>query len=194
MCAICRWTADSRSLSSPTFVQYTIFVTARLTVVVYRNDQITVEDCLKLNPARVVVSPGPGNPSTAGISKKVIEAFAGKVPIFGVCLGHQSIFELYGGTITRAPTMMHGKVSAIYHDNKGIFEGMPQGFEATRYHSLVGDPETLPECLEVSARTADGMYFSGFISIDDILLNNSNLVIVQGYIYFQAGFRLIPIY
>jgi len=116
-----------------------------------------VDECLALNPARVVISPGPGNPSTAGISKDVIDAFKGKVPILGVCLGHQSIIELFGGDIVRAPTIMHGKTSPIQHDGKGLFKDLPQQLKVTRYHSLVGEPSTLPSCLTVTSTTADGV-------------------------------------
>ncbi|MCX8030205.1 MAG: aminodeoxychorismate/anthranilate synthase component II [Thermodesulfovibrionales bacterium] len=124
---------------------------------VYRNDKITLEEIEKLNPDRIVISPGPCSPKEAGISISVIKYFGGKIPILGVCLGHQAIGAAYGGEIVRAPTLMHGKTSLIFHDGLTIFEGLPSPFEATRYHSLVIKRETIPDCLEISAWTADGV-------------------------------------
>jgi anthranilate synthase / indole-3-glycerol phosphate synthase / phosphoribosylanthranilate isomerase len=126
-------------------------------VVVWRNDQATVEQCEALKPDHVVISPGPGNPSEAGISKDVIRAFAGKVPVLGVCLGHQSIYEVFGGTVTGAGEIKHGKLSAIEHDGKGVFAGLPESFNACRYHSLAGTNDTLPADLEVTARSESGI-------------------------------------
>jgi anthranilate synthase/aminodeoxychorismate synthase-like glutamine amidotransferase len=123
---------------------------------VYRNDKITVEAIKKLKPAKIVISPGPGRPEGAGISCAVIKDFAGKVPILGVCLGHQSIGYVYGARIVRAKELMHGKTSKIYHNKKDIFKGLPFPFEATRYHSLVVRKKGLPACLEVIAWTKDG--------------------------------------
>ncbi len=123
---------------------------------VFRNDKITILEIEKLNPERIVISPGPCTPKEAGISIDVIKHFAGKVPILGVCLGHQSIGAAYGGEIINAPRLMHGKTSIIHHDGKTIFEGLPNPFEATRYHSLVIKRETLPECLEITAWTDIG--------------------------------------
>jgi len=122
-------------------------------VVVERNDQITIDDIKKLAPERIMISPGPCTPSEAGISIEVINHFKGKLPIFGVCLGHQSIGQAFGGDIIRAEEIMHGKTSSIYHRGIGIFEGIPKPFEATRYHSLVIDEDTLPACLEITAWT-----------------------------------------
>ncbi|HIQ14471.1 MAG TPA: aminodeoxychorismate/anthranilate synthase component II [Leucothrix sp.] len=122
-------------------------------VVVERNDQITIDDIKKLAPERIMISPGPCTPSEAGISIEVINHFKGKLPIFGVCLGHQSIGQAFGGDIIRAEEIMHGKTSSIYHRGIGIFEGIPKPFEATRYHSLVIDEDTLPGCLEITAWT-----------------------------------------
>lgn len=125
---------------------------------VERNDAVTVDAiALEIKPARIVISPGPGTPAKAGITLETIKRMAGKVPILGVCLGHQAIGEAYGGKIVHAPTLMHGKTSEIAHDGKGIFAGIENPFAATRYHSLVVDPKTLPEVLEVSARTQDGV-------------------------------------
>ena len=125
-------------------------------VVVHRNDKITIEDVGKLNPDMIVVSPGPCPPKEAGISVDVIKEFAGRTPILGVCLGHQSMAYAYGADIVRAGRLLHGKTSQIHHDGKGIFKGVPDPFEATRYHSLLVDRETLPECFEVSEWTDEG--------------------------------------
>jgi len=126
-------------------------------VQVYRNDQITVAEIQRLAPAKIVISPGPCTPTEAGISCDVIREFAGRVPLLGVCLGHQCIGEVFGGEIVRAPALFHGKTSMIYHDGKTIFRGLPRPFEATRYHSLVIRRDTLPDCLELSAETDDGV-------------------------------------
>lgn len=122
---------------------------------VYRNDKISVDEIDRASPDRIVVSPGPGVPAAAGISEDVIHHFHGKVPILGVCLGHQAIGEVFGGRIVPAPTLMHGKVSRITHDNRTVFLGLPQGFVATRYHSLI--VADIPECLEVTATSDDGV-------------------------------------
>jgi anthranilate synthase/aminodeoxychorismate synthase-like glutamine amidotransferase len=124
---------------------------------VYRNDQITVAEIEQLAPEKIVISPGPCTPTEAGISCDIIREFAGRVPLLGVCLGHQCIGEVFGGEIVRAPALFHGKTSMIYHDGKTIFRGLPRPFEATRYHSLVIRRETLPDCLELSAETDDGV-------------------------------------
>ncbi|MBI5182699.1 MAG: aminodeoxychorismate/anthranilate synthase component II [Nitrospirae bacterium] len=123
---------------------------------VYRNDKIKAEDIVRLNPDRIVISPGPCTPKEAGISIEVIRYFAGKIPILGVCLGHQAIGEAFGGDVVRAERLMHGKTSMIYHDGRTIFENIPNPFEATRYHSLIIKRETLPSCLEISAETKEG--------------------------------------
>ena len=120
---------------------------------VYRNNKITIREIERLAPQRIVISPGPCTPKEAGISVEVIRYFSGKIPVLGVCLGHQSIGAAFGGDIIRAPRLMHGKTSLIYHDGKTIFSGLPNPFEATRYHSLVREKESLPECLEVTAWT-----------------------------------------
>jgi anthranilate synthase/aminodeoxychorismate synthase-like glutamine amidotransferase len=126
-------------------------------VVVRRNDEVTPDECLALAPDHVVISPGPGTPADAGVSKEVVRTFAGKVPVLGVCLGHQSIYEVFGGRVTGAGEIRHGKVSPITHDGKGVFAGLPQGFRACRYHSLAGTPETLPDVLEVTATSDSGI-------------------------------------
>jgi anthranilate synthase/aminodeoxychorismate synthase-like glutamine amidotransferase len=124
---------------------------------VYRNDAITLEQIRDLKPERIVVSPGPGVPKDAGITIEVIRAFAGKIPILGVCLGNQAIGEAFGGRVVRAPYLMHGKTSEICHDSATIFRGLPYRFKATRYHSLIVEKEDLPDALEVSATTPDGL-------------------------------------
>jgi len=122
---------------------------------VYRNDALTVEEVAALRPQQIVISPGPCTPNEAGISVDLIRALAGSVPILGVCLGHQSIGAAFGGRIVRAEQIMHGKTSPIIHDSKTLFRNLPSPFEATRYHSLIIDPESLPACLECSAWTAE---------------------------------------
>lgn len=125
-------------------------------VIVFRNDKITIPEIEKIKPERIVISPGPCTPKEAGISIDVIKYFKGKLPILGVCLGHQAIGAAFGGRIVRAKNLMHGKTSIIFHDGKTIFEGIPSPFEATRYHSLVIERETLPEELIITAWTEDG--------------------------------------
>jgi anthranilate synthase component 2 len=124
-------------------------------VLVYRNDKITPEEIEKLKPERIIISPGPGNPDDAGISKDVIRRFEGKVPILGVCLGHQCIGDVYGSDIVRGNRIMHGKVSEVYHQGEGIFKGIPSPFIATRYHSLIVDPATLKDPLKLIAWTEE---------------------------------------
>lgn len=124
-------------------------------VVVWRNDEISVDAIIKAAPEKIVISPGPCTPNEAGISLEVIERLAGSIPILGICLGHQSIGQAFGGHIIRAPKVMHGKLSAIHHSGVGVFEGLPSPYQATRYHSLVIDPSTLPKSLEVTAWTED---------------------------------------
>ena len=123
---------------------------------VFRNNEITPDEAVALNPDRVLLSPGPCSPREAGVTLEIIKAFAGRKPIFGVCLGHQSIGHYFGGNVIRADRLMHGKTSPIRHKDTDVFRGMPQGFAATRYHSLVIEKSTLPDCLEISAQTEDG--------------------------------------
>jgi anthranilate synthase component 2 len=120
---------------------------------VYRNDAITLKEIAELAPRQIVISPGPCTPKEAGISVPLIQHFAGRIPLLGVCLGHQSIGEAFGGRVVRAKRVMHGKLSAIHHHGEGVFKGLPSPFEATRYHSLVVEQESLPDCLEVTAWT-----------------------------------------
>ncbi|WJI23706.1 aminodeoxychorismate/anthranilate synthase component II [Thermosynechococcus sp. QKsg1] len=124
---------------------------------VFRNDKITLDEIAALAPAGIVISPGPGRPADAGISEALIRTYAGTLPILGVCLGHQAIGEVFGGTVTLAPTLMHGKTSEIYHSGVGVFQNLPQPFTATRYHSLVIDRDSCPDVLEITAWTEDGL-------------------------------------
>jgi len=123
---------------------------------VYRNDRISIDEIEKQAPSKIVISPGPCTPSKAGISKEVVRHFAGKIPLLGVCLGHQSVAEAFGGDIIKARKLMHGKTSMIQHDGKTVFQGLPNPFEATRYHSLVVNRKTLPDCFEITAESDDG--------------------------------------
>jgi anthranilate synthase/aminodeoxychorismate synthase-like glutamine amidotransferase len=125
-------------------------------VLVHRNDQITIDQARSLAPTHLCISPGPGTPHDAGVSMAMIEAFAGVVPVFGVCLGHQSMVEVFGGKVVRAGRLMHGKTSMVHHDGRGILKDMPEPFEAGRYHSLIAQPQSMPDALEVSARTDEG--------------------------------------
>ncbi|WND02370.1 aminodeoxychorismate/anthranilate synthase component II [Temperatibacter marinus] len=128
---------------------------AELTVV--RNDQISVEEALALNPEGIILSPGPCTPNEAGICLDLIDAAKGNIPILGICLGHQSIGQIYGGDVIRAPYVMHGKTSEIHHSTTGLFDDIPSPYNATRYHSLIIDDKTFPDCLKVTAQTSDGL-------------------------------------
>ena len=142
---------------------------------VVRNDALSVEAIRKLAPERIVISPGPGTPDQAGVSLQLIEQLGGQIPIFGVCLGHQSIGQIFGGRVIRAQQIMHGKTSLIHHTGKGVFAGLPNPFVATRYHSLVVEKSSLPQCLEVTAWTqhADG-------SVDEIMGLRHRTLAVEG--------------
>lgn len=142
---------------------------------VYRNDEITIEEIEQLDPDHIVISPGPCTPNEAGISMAAIKHFAGKKPILGICLGHQSIGQVFGGDVVRADQVMHGKTSPVYHANQGVFNGLNNPFEATRYHSLVVDKDTLPDCLEVTSWTQneDG-------SVDKIMGLRHKTLPIQG--------------
>jgi len=124
---------------------------------VVRNDELSAEAAIALAPARIVISPGPGTPDQAGITLDLIRRAAGRIPVLGVCLGHQALGQAFGGDVRRAPKLMHGKTSQIHHDGRGVFAGLPVPFTATRYHSLVVDRASVPECLEVTAWTDDGV-------------------------------------
>lgn len=123
---------------------------------VIRNDELTVDEIESLAPDKIVISPGPCTPNEAGVSVEVVKRFGGKIPILGVCLGHQSIAQAFGGDVVRADRLMHGKTSMMEHDGKSVFKGLPQPFEATRYHSLIVQKDTLPDCLEITAWTQEG--------------------------------------
>ncbi|HSH25540.1 MAG TPA: aminodeoxychorismate/anthranilate synthase component II [Massilibacterium sp.] len=125
-------------------------------ILVYRNDEISIKDIEVMNPKMIMISPGPCTPNEAGISLEVIQTFAGEIPIFGVCLGHQAIAQAFGGKVVRSEVLMHGKTSQVYHDNQTLFHGLAQPFTATRYHSLIVDKKTLPDCFTISAETKDG--------------------------------------
>lgn len=124
---------------------------------VFRNNALTLDDIRAMSPDGIVISPGPGTPDDSGISLAVIREFAGRIPLLGVCLGHQSIGQVFGGTVVRASELMHGKTSDIFHDGTGVFQNLPNPFTATRYHSLVVQPESVPACLRVNAHTHNGM-------------------------------------
>jgi anthranilate synthase/aminodeoxychorismate synthase-like glutamine amidotransferase len=132
------------------------FAAAGATVIVHRNDQITVAEALELAPTHLVISPGPGRPEDAGVSVQMIEAFAERIPVLGVCLGHQCLVSFFGGEIVRAERLMHGKTSLVKHDGRAILAGLSQPFEAGRYHSLCADEQSLPDMLEISAQTQRG--------------------------------------
>jgi len=142
---------------------------------VYRNDRISLQEIEDLQPEKIVISPGPCTPNEAGVSIDTIKQFAGRVPILGVCLGHQSIGQAFGGHIGHARAIMHGKTSMMHHSNTGVFKGLPNPFEATRYHSLVIEPDSLPDCLEVTAWTADD---SG--AVDEIMGVRHKTMAVEG--------------
>jgi anthranilate synthase/aminodeoxychorismate synthase-like glutamine amidotransferase len=123
---------------------------------VYRNDAITIDEARALQPTHLCISPGPGTPQRAGVSMAMVKAFAGQIPVFGVCLGHQAIVEVFGGNVVRAGRLMHGKTSLVDHDERGVFQDIPAGCEVGRYHSLIAEPDSMPDELEVSARTSEG--------------------------------------
>ena len=133
-----------------------VFLVLGADVLVHRNDRITVEEAIALEPTHLCVSPGPGMPAESGVSMRMIETFAGKVPVLGVCLGHQALVEVFGGRVVRAARLMHGKTSPVLHDGRRLYEGLPNPFQAGRYHSLIAERERLPAALEVTAWTAEG--------------------------------------
>ena len=161
-------------------------------VKVYRNDEITIAEIEKLAPEKIVISPGPCTPNEAGVSVECINAFGGKIPILGICLGHQSIGQAFGSKIIRAKQVMHGKTSMIHHDNTGVFKDLSNPFEATRYHSLVIEQSSMPDCLEVNAWTEndDG-------SLDEIMGVRHKLLAIEGVqfhpesILTQHGYDLL---
>lgn len=151
--------------------------------VVHRNDAIDIDGIRSASPDAILISPGPGRPRSAGISMDVIRELGGEIPILGVCLGHQAIGEVYGGEVVVAPTLMHGKTSAIHHDGTGIFSGLPDPFVATRYHSLVVEPASVPDVLEVTARTADGVIMGlrhRTLAVEGVQFHPESLLTLEG--------------
>jgi anthranilate synthase component II len=151
--------------------------------VVHRNDAIDIDGIRSASPDAILISPGPGRPESAGISMDVIRELGGEIPILGVCLGHQAIGEVYGGEVVVAPTLMHGKTSAIHHDGTGIFAGLPDPFVATRYHSLVVEPASVPDVLAVTARTADGVIMGlrhRSLAVEGVQFHPESLLTLEG--------------
>ena len=167
-------------------------------VLVHRNDAITVAAARSLAPTHLCISPGPGTPRDAGISMEMIRAFCGELPVLGVCLGHQSIVEAFGGEVVRAGRLMHGKVSPVHHDDRGVFAGLPQPFEAGRYHSLIARPESLPAILEVTARTAEGEIMGvrhAELAVEGVQFHPESVLTPQGplllgnFLKYRGGLR-----
>jgi para-aminobenzoate synthetase component 2 len=167
-------------------------------IVVHRNDEIDLEGISKLSPDHILISPGPCTPNEAGISLALLERFKGEVPIFGVCLGHQAIGQAFGGEVIRADQLMHGKTSEIKHDGKTVFEGLPSPFTATRYHSLIVKRDTLPDCLEISAETEDGLIMGlrhkeyaveGVQFHPESIMTDNGLRILRNFLSQKTGMR-----
>ncbi len=165
---------------------------------VYRNDAMTVAEAMAFAPSHLCISPGPGTPYDAGVSMDMIRAFAGSLPVLGVCLGHQSIVEVFGGKVVRAGRLMHGKTSIIQHDGRTLFAGLPQSCEVGRYHSLIAAPETLPPDLEVSARTAEGeimgvrhrtVWVEGVQFHPESILTPDGPALMRNFLEFSGGQR-----
>jgi anthranilate synthase/aminodeoxychorismate synthase-like glutamine amidotransferase len=168
-------------------------------VLVHRNDAISVGQARALQPSHLCISPGPGKPRDAGVSMDMIRAFAGSIPVLGVCLGHQSITEVFGGEVVRAGRLMHGKVSPVHHDGKGVFAGAPQPMQVGRYHSLIAKPETLPAVLEVTARTPEGeimgvrhrdLVVEGVQFHPESVLTPDGPLLMGNFLQFQGGRRV----
>ncbi len=163
---------------------------------VVRNDEVTVDEVRALAPDGIVISPGPGRPADAGISEALIRAFGDTTPVLGVCLGHQAIGEVFGGRVVHAPTLVHGKASPIRHDGRTLFEGVPQDFVATRYHSLAVERETLPGVLEVSAETADGVIMGlrhRTLPVEGIQFHPESVLTTEGPALIAGWLRRIPL-
>jgi para-aminobenzoate synthetase component 2 len=165
---------------------------------VYRNDAISVDQARELEPTHLCISPGPGTPAQAGVSMAMIREFAGDIPVFGVCLGHQSIVEVFGGRVVRAGRLMHGKTSLIEHDQRGVFEQIPQACEAGRYHSLIAQPESMPKELEISARTSQGeimavrhrqLMVEGVQFHPESVLTPDGPAMMQNFLNMSGGYR-----
>ena len=165
------------------------------TLGVHRNDRITLAELTRLDPTAIVISPGPGTPAQAGISNAVIRACADRLPILGVCLGHQCIGEVFGGVVERAPVPVHGKTCLVRHDGRGVFAGLPDPFEATRYHSLVVRRTGLPDCLEVSAWTEDGLIMGlrhREAPVEGVQFHPESILTVAGKALLQNFLSQIP--
>jgi para-aminobenzoate synthetase component 2 len=167
-------------------------------IVVHRNDEIDLEGIAKMAPDHILISPGPCTPNEAGISLALLERFKGEIPIFGVCLGHQAIGQAFGGDVIRADQLMHGKTSEITHDGRTIFEGLPSPFTATRYHSLIVKRDTLPDCLEISAETEDGLIMGlrhkeyvveGVQFHPESIMTDNGLKILRNFLNQKSGVR-----
>ncbi len=167
-------------------------------VVVYRNDEIDLDGISKLAPDHILISPGPCTPNEAGVSLALLERFKGEIPIFGVCLGHQAIGQAFGGDVIRADQLMHGKTSQINHDSRTIFEGLSSPFTATRYHSLIVKRDTLPDCLEISAETEDGLIMGlrhkeyvveGVQFHPESIMTDNGLQILRNFLNQKSGIR-----
>jgi anthranilate synthase/aminodeoxychorismate synthase-like glutamine amidotransferase len=163
---------------------------------VYRNDELTLEQARALQPSHLVISPGPGRPEGAGMSCQMIQAFAGTIPVLGVCLGHQSIVSVFGGRIVSAQELMHGKTSMVEHDEQGVFTGLPNPMQVGRYHSLAAESKSVPDCLLVTARTAEGeimgvrhreMAVEGVQFHPESVLTPDGLVLMKNFIDMHAG-------
>ena len=162
-------------------------------VLVHRNDQINIAAARALEPTHLCISPGPGTPYDAGVSMQMIEAFAGEIPVFGVCLGHQSLVEVFGGKVVRAGRLMHGKTSMVHHDRRGILEDMPAPFEAGRYHSLIAENDSLPDSLEVSARTDEGEIMGvrhRTLAVEGVQFHPESVLTPQGPLLMGAFLKL----
>ena len=160
---------------------------------VHRNDAITLDQARALEPTHLVISPGPGTPEAAGVSMHFIEAFAGNIPVFGVCLGHQAIVAAFGGRVGRAARLMHGKTSPVMHDGRTVYVGVSQAFEAGRYHSLIAEPAALPQQLEVSARTAEGEIMGvrhRTLSVEGVQFHPESILTPEGPRIMESFLRL----
>ena len=159
---------------------------------VHRHDELTMAEIIALRPDAVLISPGPGTPDDAGISTEVISTFAGKVPVLGVCLGHQCIGQVYGGRVVRAHGVMHGKTSLIRHHDTGLFDGLPNPLEATRYHSLIVDRSSVPDCLEITAETDDGIVMGlrhRELDVEGVQFHPESILTVAGHDLLQNFLR-----
>ncbi|MGH8178361.1 MAG: anthranilate synthase component II [Steroidobacter sp.] len=162
-------------------------------VLVHRNDQITPDEARALEPTHLCISPGPGTPQDAGVSMAMIDAFAGEIPVFGVCLGHQSLVVVFGGKVVRAGRLMHGKTSMVHHDGRGILQSMPEPFEAGRYHSLIAQPQSLPDVLEISAQTDEGEIMGvrhKTLAVEGVQFHPESVLTPQGPLLMSAFLKM----